>query len=188
MGIRASTLIRWLVVCVFWGGIAVAQPTEPPADEGAGDRDPTITVFLARHAEKVRDRTVADPPLTEAGRQRARDLAMTLSEAGIEVVFTTQWLRTRQTAAPTAEHLGLEALPIEARDDFIQQMVRRITELEGKTILVVGHSDTTPELARALGASEAPDIADDDFDDLYQVVISPTDRRFVHLRYGHPTP
>jgi hypothetical protein len=57
-------------------------------------------VFLVRHAEKQTDGE--DPALTAAGRQRALELARLLGESGISEVYSTDFARTRDTAAPLA--------------------------------------------------------------------------------------
>ncbi len=185
-------LSRWLsisIVCLV--GCILAAPgfaDEPAAENSAEPTGPT-TVFLVRHAEKVRGPAAGDDPaLTEAGLHRSRALAQTLSQAGIDAIYTTQWRRTVETGAKLAEALNLEPKVIRTDSDFIEKMRELLLEEKARRIVVVGHSDTTPALARALGADQAPDIADDDFDDLYQIVVSDEGTRFIHLRYGHPTP
>ena len=191
MSVRVSPL--WLLIVVlcctgaFFDHSAEAQD-EPVAEITAEVSGPT-TIFLVRHAEKVRGPDVGrDPALTEAGRARGRALAMTLADAGVDAMYTTQWRRTRETAAELARRLDIQPEVIATEEGFIEHMRDLLLEHRGQTVVVVGHSDTTPELARALGVDGVPDIQDDDFDDLYQVVLTDTTRHFVHLRYGHPTP
>ncbi|MGH9856121.1 MAG: histidine phosphatase family protein [Blastocatellia bacterium] len=71
------------------------------------------TVYLVRHAEKAATPT-ADPPLLEAGNQRAQELAQTLGKARIKTIYTSQYLRTKQTAEPLAKQLGI-ALTVYAK-------------------------------------------------------------------------
>lgn len=195
-GAAASALVLLLCSASLWAPRATAGDAMT-GDAMTGDRAAanesatrTTTIFLVRHAEKVRGPEVGrDPELTEAGHARARALAHTLSDAGIDVITTTQWRRTSQTAAPLADLLGLEPKVVRTDEPrFIERMVELVEAHRGRTLVVVGHSDTTPDLARALGATTAPDISDDDFDDLYQVQLGDGSPRFIHLRFGHPTP
>lgn len=187
---RARLLHLFLLLFLSFAAASSLQgshgrPTNPETAETA-----TTTVFLVRHAEKVRgEQAGKDPDLTDAGRARARALAHTLGNAGVDVVYSTQLKRNRQTAAPLADLLGLETRIVQtAGDDLIERMKERVLRHRGQTVVFVGHSNTTPQLARALGAVDAPDIADDEFEDLYQLIITGDQVQLVHLRYGHPTP
>jgi broad specificity phosphatase PhoE len=83
--------------------LALASAWTPHA--AAAQRGPTI-VIVVRHAEK--DIVPAnDPPLTAARVERAAALASALSDAGVGAIITTQLVRTRDTARPLAERLGL---------------------------------------------------------------------------------
>lgn len=189
------TFYRLALSAMLIGLVALAQPA-PLSGQNPVEAAPSppesqdLTVFLVRHAEKERGPEVGkDPQLTEAGRARAAALATTLSEVDVDAIYVTQWRRTRETAAPLAERLGLEPVVVSTDPpDFIGRMAELLKSRPGRTVVVVGHSDTTPELARALGAEAAPDIADNDFDDLYQVHAGSGSRLFLHLRFGHPTP
>lgn len=147
----------------------------------AGQPAVPLQVFLVRHAEKTDAST--DPPLSAAGQQRARDLAHSLGDAGIEYLHSSDYLRTRDTAAPLARQLGLavavydvEALP--ALADTLRQ--------RGGRHLVVGHSDTTPELVSLLGGAPGSDIDEaSEYDRLYLVAIDASGNvSTTLLRYG----
>ncbi len=137
------------------------------------------TVYLVRHAEKAAA-PAADPPLTEAGTKRADDLARKLAKAGIKTIFTSQYLRTKQTAEPLAKQLGLTAtvVPVamsamnsrELSPDYLKQMAERASTSPGP-VLIVGHSNTVPELIKALGGDIAPSIDDTVYDDLFVVTV-----------------
>ena len=70
------------------------------------------TVFLVRHAERADTtpgaarRWPTDPDLSDAGRARAESLAAALKDAKITAIYTTEFKRTQQTAAPLAKALG----------------------------------------------------------------------------------
>src|SRR5215813_5123448 len=71
----------------------------------------STTIILVRHAEKATE-PADDPPLTSAGETRARDLWDAIKDAGVTAVITTQYARTRATAAPTATnaHIAVEVV------------------------------------------------------------------------------
>jgi broad specificity phosphatase PhoE len=122
--------------------------------------------FLVRHAEK--DTSVAeDPPLTAAGEARARALADRLADEGIARILASDTRRARDTAAPLAARLGLQ---VQLYDPA------RLEDLAGEllwlrdNVLVVGHSNTTGELAGLLGGDPGPPIREaDEYDRLYRV-------------------
>jgi phosphohistidine phosphatase SixA len=64
------------------------------------------TIVVVRHAEKSMDHPT-DPSLSEAGRERARALAAALQGTGVSAIYTTQYKRTRETAQPLADELGI---------------------------------------------------------------------------------
>lgn len=120
--------------------------------------DPAI--FLVRHAEKQKG---SDPALTDAGAARADRIAAQLEKAGIEKIYSTDYTRTRDTAAPLAEKLGLEIILYDPRDlpGFADHL-----NSENLTVLVVGHSNTTPSLVTLLGGEATP-IPESEYDRLY---------------------
>jgi len=125
------------------------------------------TIYLTRHAEKAA--TGTDPALTAEGQARATNIAATLKDAQVKHVYSTAYQRTQQTAQPLATYLGL---PVKSYDPtqlaaFAQQL-RALPE----NTLVVGHSDTTPELIRQLGGDPGSAIAEAEFDRLYQLAFA----------------
>ncbi len=136
------------------------------------------TIFFVRHAEKA---TTGgdDMDLSEAGRARAESLATVLKDADISEIYTTEFKRTQQTAAPLAKALHLETTTISSKD-----RAALVAKLQGSSgnILVVGHSNTIPELLKTLGTSSAVNIADNDYDNLF-VLILDEKPRVMHLHY-----
>ena len=139
---------------------------------------PTV-VILVRHAEK---QSGEDPELTTAGRQRAEKLATMLRDADLTAVHSTDFRRTRSTARPTAEAKQLDLNSYDPRD--LPAFAEQLREQGGRH-LVVGHSNTTPALVKALGGEAEDTITEDEFDRLYIVTLG-TDGRVstVLLRYG----
>lgn len=145
-----------------------------------GDAPPVTTVILVRHAEKAGPE--GDVPLNDAGMARAKELARVLAGAGVDVVYSTQWLRARQTAEP----LDVEPIIVQTGKTYATDLAKRIlAENAGQTVVVVGHSNTTGYVIRALGVVDPPAIADSQYDDLFVVTLAPgAAPKLVALRFG----
>jgi broad specificity phosphatase PhoE len=152
-------------------------------------------VFLVRHAEKQALPREDDPPLTEAGARRAEELARILGAAEIRAIYTSQYLRTKQTAEPLARQLGIAptTLAIDPSSDSpdgispesIQRIADQVYAHAGEPALIVGHSNTIPLVIRALGGDIVPTIEDSDFNDLFVVVVYAKGKaRVTHLEFG----
>jgi broad specificity phosphatase PhoE len=144
--------------------------------------EPSTTVFLVRHAEKSAEG--ADPSITEAGRKRAKALADMLADAGITAIFSSEFHRTQETAAPLAERLGLKVTVIPGKD--IDGLLARVRELKpGARVLVVGHSNTIPAAASRLTGAKAAEMSDTEYDRLYVATLRGAGQgELVVLHYG----
>lgn len=161
----------------------VALPTCAPPPHVEPPDPPPVVVVLVRHAERAEDGT-NDPPISEAGRARAAILAGIVRDAGITHVHSTDLLRTRQTGAPFVEATGLAVEVYDPSD--LPGFAARLRAQPGRH-LVLGHSNTTPELVTALGGDAGGPIDDGEFDRLYVLTLparGPTST--VLLRYGAP--
>jgi broad specificity phosphatase PhoE len=145
----------------------------------------SVTVFIVRHAEK--EASGADPSLTDAGRERAESLAGLLADAGISAIFSSEFKRTQETAAPLAKRLGLSVTVVPAKDlDALLAKVRALGP-DGRA-LIVGHSDTVPELARRLTGVKVANLSDADYDRLYVGTIRKAGQgEVLLLHYGGPS-
>ena len=127
-------------------------------------------VILVRHAE-IQGAAMAEPkslPLTEAGEARAKRLAALLKDAGIDAIYVTDFVRTSETAAPLARALNKEPIVLSKGDP--QVLAERLrTHHSGQTVLLVGHTDTLPGLAKALGYPADIKIEPQDFSNLFVV-------------------
>ena len=123
------------------------------------------TVYLVRHAEKA---TGSDPSLTDCGKERAAHLAEFISQKEISRIFSTGYKRTIETALPSSELLGIEIENYDPRD--LEAFALKLRSIAGN-ILVVGHSNTTPELASILVDDEVPPIDDDEYGLIYKVTL-----------------
>ncbi|HEY0707691.1 MAG TPA: histidine phosphatase family protein, partial [Polyangia bacterium] len=145
--IAAVLLAAALLVSIPLG---LAGPTAP----GTETTRPT-TIVLVRHAEKAGE--VGDVPLSAAGKARAVRLAHLLADANVRHIFTSGMIRTRETAAPLAQKLGLTPQPMAQ----LAGLVKTLQALPaGAVALVVHHSNTVPQIADALGATKVPPIAE----------------------------
>lgn len=150
----------------------------------AHEPDATTTFILVRHAEKAGPE--GDVPLSPAGEIRAKELARVLTGANIAAIYTTPFKRTRETARPVAEALKLTAMDVEASKTYASDVVRRaFEENAGKTVLIVGHSNTTVSVLKELGVADAAPIADSQYDDLFVCTARQgAPANCVALRYG----
>lgn len=126
------------------------------------------TIFLVRHAEKVD--SSRDPELSLRGKARAIRLMELLSETGIDHIYATDYIRTRNTAKPLAEKLDLF---IASYRPFEAQLLETLTQkMDGKQILVVGHSNTIPDLVNRLIDKKAYEqLPDEAYSNLFVVTI-----------------
>jgi len=174
--------------------IPAAAPTlaQPAADRAASEAARPRLVILVRHAEKAAE-PPRDPPLTPAGEERARALALALKDAGVTTIVTSDALRTRATAEPLARagHLTPVIVPVGGGSlaDHVAAVASEVRRHAGAVVLVVGHSDTIPSIIAALGGPRLPDIPHAEFAHLF-VLTPETDGTalLVQTLYGAPDP
>jgi phosphohistidine phosphatase SixA len=145
----------------------------------------TTTVVIIRHAEKQVG-AISDAPLAPAGEIRATRLAQMFGDATdfgrVQKIYVTDTRRTQQTAAGIAQRLGLTPDIVTAKTSSRELARRVLEENHGGRALVVGHSNTVPEIVAALShRDDVPPFADDEFDTLYVVTV-PTIGRVSVLR------
>jgi broad specificity phosphatase PhoE len=175
---RALVLLLPLVVALL-----AAAPLPAPA--------PATVVILVRHAERAPG--TGDPPISETGQARARALAELGKVAGVQVIITTQFQRTQQTAAPLAEALGLTPVVVSTLGgdaaSHIAEVAAAVRRNAGKTVLVVGHSNTIPAIVGALGGPRLADLCDSEYDNVFTMVLdAEAGVRTVRARFGAATP
>jgi broad specificity phosphatase PhoE len=140
------------------------------------------TIYVVRHAEKAG--TVADrnPPLSDAGKQRAAILAKMLRSAKLDAAYSTEFDRTRQTVGPAALGAGVSVTTYESERELAEKLKAGTA---GKCVLVAGHSNTVPVILEALGVTDKVAMRDGDYDNLFIVVIGKDNSvSFQHLHYG----
>jgi phosphohistidine phosphatase SixA len=124
-------------------------------------------VVIVRHAEKAAN-DVNDPDLSSAGRARAEALARILKDSGITAIFSTEFKRTQETAAPTARSTHVTPTVVAAKDTAA--LVARLHQLNGNA-LVVGHDATIPNIVKALGINSSINIPGTDYSELLIVIL-----------------
>ena len=152
------------------------------------------TVFLIRHAEKENEPR-QDPPLKPEGVARSQELARLLAATGIKTVITSQFTRTKKTAEPLATKLGVTATVISLKsnpsnprliaEESTREVVNKILERSGENALVVGHSNSIPDVIKMLGGDVVPTIDEQKFNDLFVVTVYAKGKaKVAHLKYG----
>jgi len=152
--------MRRIVILIF-ASLLAACATQSPRAAAA------LEVVVVRHAEKLADG--ADPALSDAGRARAQRLAYLLRDAPLVAVYSTDTQRTRQTAKPSADEHGLALTIYNPRmppAEFIAWLKQNHPQ---GTVLVVGHSNTAPEIASALCHCEVAPMGETEFDRVMRV-------------------
>lgn len=170
-----GTSRRGLLALGLGAGAAALLRREAGAQEATAA---PLVVYAVRHAEKGGEGR--DPELSLAGKARATELARVLGDVPLDGVYSTSTIRTRATAGPIAKAKALEVQEYRPGEELIE----RLQAGEARTVLVVGHSNTTPDLLRGLGASCAIKLLDG-YDDLFLVVGIPAGATLLQrLRYG----
>jgi len=135
----------------------------------------STTVVLVRHAEKELG-AISDAPLSPPGELRAERLAQMLGDAEhfgrLQKIYVTDTRRTQQTAAGVAQRLGLTPQILDSKTSAGELARRVLRENRGGLALIVGHSNTVPELVTALsGVAKVPPIGEEEFDTMYVVTV-----------------
>ena len=168
-------------------GMAAAEP-KPPAAASPGApaaASPGIkTIIIVRHAEVASTKHGGDPVLSDDGRTRALELARVLADTQLRTVYTTHLQRSRLTAEPLPRHAGEKPTVI---DEVPAILAALRAEPWGATALVIGHSNTVPELVRGLTGQELPRTEPIVFDRMWIVTLTRDGgASLLRLRYGAP--
>ena len=152
----------------------------------------THTYYVVRHAEKAvpsPGTTMSspnDPALSAAGQERAQALKELLKDKSIKGIYSTNFLRTKNTAEPLRAALSLTTQTYGPMPDttFIKQL-----KLLKHSVLIVGHSNTVDNIVNGLTgtASVAGDLPETEYDNLFVVKYKKffrTTIRFEQRKYG----
>jgi broad specificity phosphatase PhoE len=160
---KRASYVAIVLVALSWPSVATAQKL----------------VYVVRHAERADGGVVAtasagsmqapaDPLLSPAGTARAQKLAAMLKDAGIKAIFVTEFRRTQDTARPLATKLAVTPEQI-ASNDTATLVAKLKAGHANDIVLVVGHSNTIPDIIKAFGGP-AVTLGDDEYDNLFVIV------------------
>ncbi len=161
-----------LLILLFCAGMSYSNSLEA--------RDTSF--YLIRHAEKQKDGT-KDPSITKAGLERAKWIARYLSDKKITAIYSTNYKRTQETAAPTAQSSQINITSYDPR-----KLQTFAEELKSKTenALIVGHSNTTPYLASFLSGLEVQGLSEDQYDHIFIVKMDDHGTMSLKVEYSEP--
>jgi len=130
----------------------------------------TTVYYFIRHAEKDRsDISNKDPELTDIGIQRAKNWANHFETIELDQIFSTDYKRTQQTAMFTATDQNIQVESYDPNNMYNEDF-KLLTA--GQTVLIVGHSNTTPVFVNTIiGKQEYPQIEDNNNGNLYIITI-----------------
>jgi phosphohistidine phosphatase SixA len=167
--------VLFLVIALAGPSVSMAKPDQ---------------VIVVRHAERSSE-PKGDPTITPEGAKRAELLAEMLGAAKVQTVVTTNFRRTRETAAPLAMKLGLTPIVVEMRRGEVQahidDVVDKVEQAKG-VVLVVGHTNTVSSIVEAFSDTRPTRLCESSFSNIF---IATPDAPFlpaVHLKYGAPDP
>jgi 2,3-bisphosphoglycerate-dependent phosphoglycerate mutase len=157
----------WLLA---WGGILVLL-----AAIFYWNSATTTTIVVIRHAEKQIG-TIDDAPLSPQGEQRATRIAQMFGDAEafgrVKQIYVTDTRRSQQTAAALAQRLSLKPVIVDPKASPDEIARRVLRENRGGLAIVVGHSNTVPQLVATMSRADAvPLMGDEDFDTMYVVTV-----------------
>lgn len=154
---------KWMIEQVIWEG---------PYQKNSKADELTTTYYLIRHAEKDKtDKTNRNPQLTPEGLTRAKNWATIFKNVKFDAVYSTNYYRTVETAAPSAESNQVEIQFYNPSDFKIDEFKAKTA---GKTVLIVGHSNTTPMFTNALLGNKTYGMIDENENgSLFIVTVGP---------------
>jgi broad specificity phosphatase PhoE len=132
--------------------------------------DATSEFVIVRHAEKVADGS-RDPELDARGLAHAEALARQLRNTPLVAAYATPFRRTQQTAAPAARAAGLQVRPYDPELPAVDLVAQLRRSHRTGTVLVVGHSNTVPDIVSQLCACPVAPLPETDYGDLYRITF-----------------
>lgn len=132
-------------------------------------QDAITKIIIVRHAEKENDGT-KNPHLSEIGKKRAKKLNTLFAEEKIDRLYSTPYLRTIETLQPLSISKKLDIINYNPNDvNFAQNL---ILNEKGKTIIIAGHSNTSPNLVNTLiNESKYQDLDETDYDKIWIITF-----------------
>jgi broad specificity phosphatase PhoE len=143
--------------------LAAACATTPDAPPGPSH-------YVMRHLQKAAG---PDPALSEEGRRNAEKVADLLAADPPSAIYVSTTRRARETAAPLAARLGLT---LKTYDPSDTPALIAAVMAESGTVLVVGHSNTVPDIVERLGGARPADLTEADYGDIWHISSGRTSR------------
>lgn len=129
-------------------------------------------IYVIRHLNTPEGER--DPDLLPEGQRAAQALAGWFRRERVRAIYVSDYRRTRQTAAPLAARLRLVPIVYDPRDT--PGLVARV-RAGPRPALIVGHSNTVPEIIEALGGTRPAPLVHADFGDIWRVAADGTTTR-----------
>ena len=127
----------------------------------------STTYYVSRHAEKAGVMS-SDPPLTAWGLQQANDLQAYLKGKKIGAIYSTDFVRTKATARPTADFFHVPITLYEASNST--RLVDSLKAYNQRNVLIIGHSNTVDDIVnRFVGTNAVTDLPDSEYGSLFIV-------------------
>lgn len=123
-----------------------------------------VPIYVTRHYDTPAGEK--DPDLLPQGTARAGQLAAWFYGRTLKAIYVSDFKRTRQTAAPVAATLGV---PVETYDPKDTPAIVARAKAAGGPVLIVGHSNTVPDIVQQLGGDRPGDLKHEDFGDLWTI-------------------
>lgn len=148
----------------------------------------TTTFILLRHAEKAD--ASKDTNLSTDGYARAEELKKTLAPVNVNAIYSTPYNRTKQTVTPMAKAKGIAITEYPANKPYEEFVKELMAAHQGQTVVIVGHSNTIPEILKALTKNTFNvTINENQFDNLFVVSLNEGKAaEIAPMKYGKPTP
>jgi len=128
----------------------------------------TTTIYLIRHAEKAD--LSSNPELSDVGIKRAKNWAAYFEKIPIDLFYTTMYKRTQQTCSAIA---ATKQKDIIFYKPDAMDLKKVIAENQGKTLLIVAHSNTIPNyINKLLDTAKYADIPESEFGNLYRITVT----------------
>lgn len=170
-------LFLGIALLIFWGC------KDAPNDPGIEVTPVVSTYYLIRHAEKDRsDPENKDPELNQRGLGRAMHWAEIFQDIPLDAIYSTDYARTTMTAAPVAVK---QDITVTYYDPEMLGIETFKAENLGNNVLIVGHSNTTPEMVnRLIGKDRYSGMEDTDNGSLFIVTVVGAETSVVRLHFN----
>lgn len=136
------------------------------------EKEQLTTFVLVRHAEKQILENEPNPALTEKGVRRANMIAEVLGNVSLDAFYSSSYIRTQETIIPLAEKQGKDIKSYDTGDlqGFAEML---LSTHRGQTVIISGHSNTTPNLINLLTKSnDHVEMDESEYDWLFIVDIT----------------